>query len=56
MAFVNKVLDEFSGQLSVQDIYQMTYKELGYLRRHREELIKLKNKNGQMDIDKALNQ
>lgn len=37
MAFVDDVLDEFDGQLTYQDIYQMTYKELGYLRMHRKE-------------------
>ena len=42
MAYVNDVLDEFDGQLSKDDIYAMTYKELGYLRRHRKETNKRK--------------
>ena len=44
MEFIDEVLFEFKGQLSLQDIYGMTYKELGYLRQHRakirEELAK----------------
>lgn len=43
MKTINEVLDEFDGQLSYQDIYSMTYKELGYLRLHRAELKKVKN-------------
>lgn len=42
MGLVNDVLDEFDGQLSIHDIGQMTYKELGYLRKHRQELNKKK--------------
>ncbi len=38
MRLINDVLDEFDGQLSMDDIYKMTYKELGYLRMHRKEL------------------
>ena len=40
MYYIDDVLDEFNGQLSVNDIYHMTYKEIGYLRKHRAELIK----------------
>ena len=40
MGYVDMVLDEFNGQLSINDIYQMTYKEIGYLRKHRQELLK----------------
>ena len=43
MEYVNIVLDEFNGQLSINDIYHMTYKELGYLRKHRAKLNKSKN-------------
>jgi hypothetical protein len=35
MALVDDVLLEFGNQLSVSDIYNMTFKELGYLREHR---------------------
>lgn len=38
MGFVDQVLWEFKGQLSLNDIYHMTYKELGYLREHRNRL------------------
>lgn len=40
MGYIDDILDEFNGQLSIQDIYHMTYKEIGYLRKHRAELIK----------------
>ena len=39
MALVDEVLFEFRGQLSLNDIYHMTYKELGYLREHRREML-----------------
>ena len=42
MGYVDMVLDEFGGQLSINDIYHMTYKEIGYLRKHRQELNKKK--------------
>lgn len=45
MAFVDSVLYEFKGQLSLQDIYGMTYKELGYLRNHREKIYEAKAKH-----------
>jgi len=32
---VDEVLHEFRGELRIEDIYKMTYKELGYLREHR---------------------
>jgi hypothetical protein len=35
MEFVDDLLYEFDGQLSVSEIKQMTYKEIGYLREHR---------------------
>jgi hypothetical protein len=35
MALVDDVLLEFGNQLSISDIYGMTFKELGYLREHR---------------------
>ena len=43
MGLVDDVLWEFKGQLRVEDIYQMTYKELGYLREHRRDRLKDKN-------------
>ena len=39
MAFVDEVLYEFRGQLSLSDIYNMTYKEIGYLREHRRAML-----------------
>lgn len=39
MAMVDEVLFEFRGQLRIEDIYNMTYKELGYLREHRREMM-----------------
>lgn len=36
------ILDEFSGQLSYQDIMHMTRKELEYMREHRKLLNKSK--------------
>lgn len=53
MSYVDLVLDEFSGQLSINDIYSMTYKEVGYLRKHRQELNKKKQPNFD-DINNAL--
>lgn len=35
MEYVDDILYDFDGQLSVSDIKSMTYKELGYLREHR---------------------
>ena len=43
MALVDEVLFEFRGQLSVSDIYQMTNKELSYLREHRREMMSNSN-------------
>lgn len=34
---IDDILDEFDGQLSIDDIYHLTYKELGYLRTARRE-------------------
>ena len=45
MEYVDKVLDEFNGQLSINDIYHMTYKELGYLRKHRQKINEARSKN-----------
>lgn len=39
MALVDEVLFEFRGQLSISDIYQLTNKELSYLREHRREMM-----------------
>lgn len=41
------MLDLFDGQLSLSDIYNSTYKELGYLRKHRETLKKSKIASGE---------
>jgi len=38
MAYINEILDEFDGQLSIDDIEHKTYKEIGYLRIHRRKL------------------
>lgn len=35
MEFCDDILYEFDGQLSINEIKSMTYKELGYLRAHR---------------------
>lgn len=42
MCYIDNVLDEFDGQLSLDDIYHMTYKEIGYMRKHRRKLNKEK--------------
>lgn len=42
MYYIDDVLDEFGGQLSLNDIYTMTYKEIGYMRKHRKEINKRK--------------
>lgn len=42
MEYVDEVLEEFRGQLSLRDIYGMTFKEIGYLRKHRAEINKAK--------------
>lgn len=39
MGYIDQVLYDFGGQLSIQDIYHMTYKEIGYMRQHRKKLI-----------------
>lgn len=39
MEMIDDVLLEFRGQLSLSDIYHMTYKELNYLRRHRRQRL-----------------
>lgn len=45
MGFVDEILFEFKGQLSLTDIYSMTYKELGYLRQHRNKIREELNKS-----------
>lgn len=35
LEFVDDVLYDFNGELGPEDIYRMTYKEIGYLRDHR---------------------
>ena len=47
MAMVDEILFEFRGQLSLDDIYHMSYKELGYLREHRRKMLSNK------DVQKA---
>lgn len=43
MAMIDNVLYEFKGQLRLEDIYHMTYKELGYLRERRRARMSEKN-------------
>lgn len=38
MEEIDDILMEFRGQLSYQDILQLTYKELSYLRKHRQKI------------------
>lgn len=45
MNFVDDVLNEFEGQLSYETILHMTYKELGYLRKHRAKIREAKARN-----------
>lgn len=52
MAYVDEVLDEFSGQLTIDQIYHMTYKEIGYLRKHRKELNRRKEKSDPLGMKK----
>lgn len=35
LEFVDDVLYDFNGELGPEDIYHMTYKEIGYMRDHR---------------------
>lgn len=35
MEYVDDVLYDFHGDLTKEDIYHMTYKEIGYMRLHR---------------------
>ena len=39
-------MELFDGQLSLNDIYNCSYKELGYLKKHREAIRKAKNESG----------
>ncbi len=48
MAYVDMILYEFKGDLSIQDIYHMTYKEIGYLRKHRAAIYEEKAKRPSM--------
>ena len=41
------MLDLFDGQLSLDDIKNSTYKELGYMKKHREALKIRKAKSGE---------
>lgn len=52
MNYVDDILDEFSGQLTIDQIYHMTYKELGYLRKHRQKLNKQKSKADPLGVGK----
>jgi len=56
MGFVDDVLWEFKGQLRVEDIYHMTYKELGYLREHRRDRLKDKNVAQSEALKEMINQ
>ena len=42
-----ETLDLFDGQLSLDDIKNSTYKELGYLRKHREALKLRRSRSGE---------
>jgi hypothetical protein len=53
MGWVDEILDEFSGQIKISEIYESTYKEIGYLRKHRKLLNEKKNKSDPMGL-KAL--
>ena len=53
MNLVDEILFEFRGQLSLSDIYQMTYKELGYLREHRRAMMS-NNKVAQADAIQSM--
>lgn len=37
MEEIDDILMEFRGQLSIDDILHLTYKELSYLRKHRQQ-------------------
>jgi len=52
MNYVDQILYEFDGQLSISDIYHLTYKEIGYMRKHRK-LIK-KARGGSSSLEKIL--
>jgi hypothetical protein len=55
MAYVESLLDAFSGEMGYDDIMKRTYKEMGLLKKHRDRRIKLKNKSpGTMDFEKDL--
>lgn len=56
MGFVDEVLWEFKGQLTFNDIYHMTYKELGYLRRHRQKIREALAKKPGAAMSEALSQ
>ena len=41
------MLDLFDGQLTLDDIKNSTYKELGYMKKHREAIKVRKGKSGE---------
>ena len=43
--YVVETLDLFKGQLTISDIYNMTYRELGYLRKFRIPIVEKLNKS-----------
>lgn len=43
--YVVDTLEMFKGQLSISDIYNMTYKELGYLRKFRVPILENMHKS-----------
>lgn len=51
---MNNILEEFNGLLSLNDIYNSTYKEIGYLRKHRKVINDRKNKADPMGLNKAM--
>ena len=46
--YVVNTLELFRGQLTLQDIYNSTYKELGYLRKFREPIAEKLAKSGDL--------
>lgn len=43
--YIDQILYEFEGQLSLTDIYHMTFKEITYMRKHRSKIREERAKN-----------
>ena len=43
--YIDQILYEFDGQLSLNDIYNTTFKEIAYLRKHRLKIREERAKN-----------